>query len=195
MLTEQRNEFEDSGWILRKVSDYSVLEVFNCGDEEQEQDLNEFFQKDVLKHKQELLSETYALREATVGDDRPPVALISLCNDSVKKENIIEFLGFKGTKKEYPFYPAVKIARFGIVKGLQGSGIGSHAINIIKKLFITNNRTGCRLITLDAYNAPRVISFYKKNDFEFLYDRDKTRKQRVMFYDLKRLITSSNVRT
>lgn len=196
MLTDTRNEFENSGWILKKVEDYSVLKNFDCGNEEHEQDLNEFFQKDVLKHKEELLSETYALYEATV-EKNSPVALISLCNDSIKKENIIEILGFKGTTKEYPFYPAVKIARFGIVKELHRSGIGSHIINMIKQLFLTDNRTGCRLITLDAYNAPKVTSFYKKNDFEFLRDnpKDKLRNQRVMFYDLKRLKTSSNVQT
>jgi hypothetical protein len=54
MLTDTRNEFENSGWILKKVEDYSVLKNFDCGNEEHEQDLNEFFQKDVLKHKEEL---------------------------------------------------------------------------------------------------------------------------------------------
>jgi GNAT superfamily N-acetyltransferase len=189
MLTETRNEIKDSGWILKKVTDYLLLKKFSCGNTKDEEDLNEFFQKDVFKHKQELLSETYALREATVGVDCPPVALISLCNDSVAKDKIIGKLdGLKGTKKEYPFYPAVKIARFGVVKELQSKGIGSHAINMIKKLFVINNRTGCRLITLDAYNNERALKFYIKNDFYFLHDKDKSRDQRVMFYDLKRFV-------
>ena len=94
MLTKERNECENSGWILKKVADYSLLERFDCGND----DLNEFFRKDVLKQKEELLNETYALYEATVGNDFP-VALISLCNDSVKKENIIELLGLKGQKR------------------------------------------------------------------------------------------------
>lgn len=182
MLTKERNECENSGWILKKVADYSLLERFDCGND----DLNEFFRKDVLKQKEELLNETYALYEATVGNDFP-VALISLCNDSVKKENIIELLGFKGSKKDYPFYPAVKIARFGVASGFQRKNIGSHIINMVKRMFLINNRTGCRLVTLDAYNKNDVLDFYKKNNFQFLYEKDKSKSRRVMFFDLKRL--------
>ena len=194
MQTKERNEYIDSGWILKKVEDYSILENFNCGNSEEEEVLNEYFQKDVRKHRDELLSETYALYEATL-DSNCPVALISLCNDAVRKEHIIELLGLSGTKKDYPFYPAVKIARFGVIKELQNSGIGSHVINMIKKLFLTNNRTGCRLITLDAYNSEKVTNFYRKNDFAFMQRKDERRKQRVMFYDLKRLTISESYHT
>jgi hypothetical protein len=182
MLREERNIFEKGGWILRKVVDYPKLCDFDCGHD----DLNEFFQKDALSQKQELLNETFALYEVTEESDCP-VALISLCNDAIRKESIIAFLGFKGTKKEYPFYPAVKLARFGVVKDLRGKCIGTHAINMIKELFLTNNRTGCRLVTVDAYNRDEVLNFYRKNDFEFFSDKDKNKQQRSMFYDLKRL--------
>ena len=116
-----------------------------------------------------------------------PVALISLCNDSIKKQDVISFLRFRDTKKEYPFYPAVKIARLGVRNDLKRKSIGTHMINMVKLMFGTNNRTGCRLITVDAYNKSDVINFYKKNDFQFITERDKNKKQRTMFFDLKRL--------
>lgn len=115
------------------------------------------------------------------------MALISLCNDAVRKEKIISWLDFSGTKKEYPFYPAVKVARLGVRKDLKGNDLGTHLMNMIKELFLTNNRTGCRLITVDSYNRPDVIKFYIKNDFQFFSEKDRNREQRAMFYDLKRL--------
>ena len=72
--------------------------------------------------------------------------------------------------------------------------MGSSMINLIKKIFITDNRTGCRLITVDAYNKghygrdDRVLKFYLSNDFRFFNDKDIAKKTRVMFFDLKRLV-------
>jgi len=185
MLTRSRNAIEDQGWALRKIEDNNNLESFDCENE----DLNEFFRKDVLIQKQELLNETYELIEATA-ENEIPVALISLCNDAVRKEKIINLLGFTGTKKEYPFYPAVKVARLGVRKDLKDKDLGTHLMNMVKTLFVTNNRTGCRLITVDAYNKSNVTNFYIKNDFQFFSDKDKNKDQRAMFFDLKRLILS-----
>jgi len=53
--------------------------------------------------------------------------------------------------------------------------------------FHYNNRTGCRFLTVDAYNRDNILKFYTKNDFQFFYDKDKNRKTRAMFFDLKRL--------
>jgi hypothetical protein len=181
-FTENRNEFTENGWILRVVGNFNKLKDFDCGND----DLNEFFQKDCYIQRQELLHQTYSLTEATVKKFFP-VALISLCNDSIRKEKIIDWLGFKGTKKVYPSYPAVKIARFGVRNELKKRNLGTYTINIIKKMFVTNNRTGCRFLTVDAYNKDYVLSFYKHNDFQFFSDKDKQKEQRAMFFDLKRL--------
>jgi len=181
----ERNEFEDGGWILKKVGDYGRLRSFDCGNS----DLNDFFQNDCQIQKEELLSETYALFDEATGNDSFPVALIALCNDSVKKADVLRFLQFTDPKKKYPFYPAVKIARLGVRSEFKRQNLGSHMINMTKWLFLCDNRTGCRLLTVDAYNQPGVIGFYDSNDFQFLSDsrKDKRRRNRTMFYDLKRL--------
>ena len=56
-----------------------------------------------------------------------------------------------------------------------------------KKFFLEDNRTGCRFMTVDAYNNDRVIKFYKKNGFQFLSNKDTNKKTRIMYFDLKRL--------
>jgi hypothetical protein len=186
MLSKNRNDLEQDGWVLTIVEDYNCLLDFQCGND----DLDEFFQKDCFIQRQELLHQTYALLEATV-ETYFPVALISVCNDAIRRDKIIDWLDFKGNpNKRYATYPAVKIARFGVKNEFKGQHIGSHAINMIKSLFVTNNRTGCRFLTVDAYNNSDVLKFYQSNDFQFFNDKDKNKEQRAMFFDLKRLINN-----
>ncbi len=46
-----------------------------------------------------------------------------------------------------------------------------------------NQRSGCRFITVDA-NA-NAFHFYEKNGFSFITDKDKSNKNRAMYFDLK----------
>ena len=32
-----------------------------------------------------------------------------------------------------------------------------------------DNKTGCRFLVVDAYNNPRTLHFYERNDFRFLH--------------------------
>lgn len=189
MLSGYRNRFEDSGFILQKVEDFDQLLNFDCGDE----DLNEFFQKDALPHKEELLAEIYSLSyESEYLKLETPVAYISFHNDAIQLSSRKRKQILPPPKARYKTLPAVKIGRLGVHKDFQRLNIGTHLLNMVKKFFLINNRTGCRFITVDAYNNPNVIKFYKKNDFKFLSDQDKTHKTRLMYFDLKRLKNNYN---
>ena len=183
MLSKRRNEVVHGDWILEKLDDFKIVNDFDCGDD----DLNDFIKNDAEAHKRELLAETYILK-AIVAETRP-VAFISLCNDAIHLS--FEKRDMLSEKKRYPSLPAVKIARLGVGRELQGLDIGTHLINLIKRLFLINNRTGCRFITVDAYNKPRVLKFYQKNDFKFLYDKDQNKQSRIMYFDLKRFHSES----
>ena len=183
MPQKERNEIIDSGWKLQKVTDNNILFTFDCGDK----DLNEYFHKDALLHKEALISQTYHLK-ATEDFDLS-VALIDLCNDSIRLTRFGQIPDLPENKR-YPFLPAVKITRLGVSLPFQGLGVGSHLINMVKRLFITQNRTGCRFLTVDAYNNinQKAIKFYQKNGFQHFSDKDKNKKTRAMFFDLKRLL-------
>ncbi len=183
MLQKERNELVDGGWKLQKVTDENILNKFDCGD----QDLNEYFKKDALLHKEALISQTYYLKAAEEIDF--PVALIDLCNDSIRLKKFADTPNLAENKR-YPFLPAVKITRLGVYLPFQSHGIGSHLINMIKQLFITRNRTGCRFITVDAYNNEdqKAIKFYQRNGFQHFSGKDKNKQTRAMFFDLKRIV-------
>lgn len=183
MLQEERNEIIEGDWILKKITDNNMLQSFDCGDP----DLNEYFQKDAMLHREALISQTYHLKATE--DIGFPVALIDLCNDSIRLEKFKNDFPNLPESKRYPFLPAVKITRLGVSVHFQSLGVGSHLINMVKRLFLTQNRTGCRFVTVDAYNLPnqKAITFYKKNGFQYFSHKDQNKKTRAMFFDLKRL--------
>ena len=165
---------------------------FDCGRE----DLTDFFRNDALNHHRQLLATTFFLqpKRATEGNIFLPVALISFLNDSItitkeerKSEKRRFFALLKKTiphpKRHYKSFPAVKIGRLGVSNKYQRQHLGTTVLNLTKQLFVTKNKTGCRFITVDAYND-KTTDFYQKNGFEFLFDEDRTEETRIMYYDL-----------
>ncbi len=167
MISVERNEVRYQGFILRPCGIFPGS--FDCN----KKDLNEFFLQDQLKYEEQLLAKTYILIPDG-GEEGRPKALISFCNDSIRAEAFEKNKDFNKIRKELPHgkryrtLPAVKIARLGVHKDWQGRKIGSLLLNMTKLLFLTENRTGCRYITVDAYRTYQAVEFYKKNYFRFM---------------------------
>jgi len=117
-----RNSVVDGNWELRQLEtcDYDELHYFDCGNE----DLNEFFQKDALEYKQELLVETYCFTFKGI-----PAALISLRNDSLELDRKVREKILPDSMVRYRTIPAVKIARLGVRMDIHRIGIGSSLLN------------------------------------------------------------------
>ena len=156
----QRNSLHYEEYSLRVLTDdeISTLSSFDCGDE----DLNDFFRNDCLPHREQLMAETYVFTE-----EDNIIALVSFNNDSVELSKSAKRRLLPFEMRGYTSIPAVKIARLGVLRDHQRRDIGSLVINFCKKLFVTDNRTGCRLITVDAYNKSDVLRFYNVRDLIF----------------------------
>ncbi|MDE6378477.1 MAG: GNAT family N-acetyltransferase, partial [Duncaniella sp.] len=96
-------------------------------------------------------------------------------------------------------YPAVLLARLGVSKDFRSLSIGSDVIEFVKLWFLDPyNKTGCRFLIVDAYNAPATLAFYEKNGFKMVFNSEQQEKDyrhlnpdtslstRLMFYDLMR---------
>jgi GNAT superfamily N-acetyltransferase len=182
-MPSQRNLLTEGSWTLSKLESNTICASFDCG----EADLNEYFQIDVTRHREQLLTQTYCLTNVDSSD--LPLALLDFCNDGVHIESYrgkVDVSPLKG----YHHLPAVKLTRLGVRADMQGKNIGTKALNMAKKFFVTDNRTGCRLLIVDAYNNSRVLNFYMKNDFQLLIEKDKDKKKptRLMYFDLKRMV-------
>lgn len=64
--------------------------------------------------------------------------------------------------------------------------LGTQVLNIIKSMFVINNKTGCRFITVDAYLA--AVPFYEKNGFRMMNLEDNDPHTRLMYFDLMDLV-------
>lgn len=168
---------------------------FDCGDD----DLNEFFTVDASKWQYDLLTVTYYLTF-----NNSVVLYFSLSNDKITADRFSK--GFwRKIKSNFPHpkhrfdYPAVKIGRFAVSTQYrcQPEHWGSRAIDFIKHWMVTDNKTGCCFITVDAY--PTAVPFYQKNGFKFLggdeeerYTRfldDNSRKDTIaMYFSLKSIL-------
>jgi hypothetical protein len=172
MIEIGRNEIHYQGFILRPCK--AVPTSFSCGKE----DLNEFFTKDQFRYDEQLLAKTYVLTPDG-GDDNRPKALVSFCNDSIRTESFEINKDFKEIQKQVPYgkryksLPAVKIARLGVQQEWKKQKIGSLLLNMTKLLFLTENRTGCRYVTVDAYKTKQAIGFYMSNKFRFMRGEEK----------------------
>jgi len=161
------------------------LKPFNCNDT----DLNDFFFNEAKNYQEGLLAVTYIIE--TISET---VAFYSLLNDKIAMEDFDtnsqwykKISNRLPKNKRHKSYPAMKIGRLGVSANYQGMGIGNMIIDYLKQLFISNNRTGCKFITVDAYR--QSLRFYEKNDFEYLTTEDASDDTRLMYFDLIKLIT------
>ena len=80
----------------------------------------------------------------------------------------------------------MKIGRFAIDIMQKNKGIGSTLLNIIKYFLIENPQSGCRFITVDAYND--AVGFYQRNGFMLVNEFQADRRTQPMFFDLAQLL-------
>ena len=160
---------------------------FDCGDA----DLNDFILNESMLYRKEKLAVTYVLEEHADTGHENVAAFFSLSNDRISisdfdtKTKYNRFSRRFNNQKRLKSYPAVKIGRLAVSAELRGMAIGSFLLDFIKRYFTTDNKTGCRFITVDAYAA--AIPFYLRNGFVPLNDDDINEPTRLLYFDLNDL--------
>jgi len=168
--------------LIRLESDHPI-KPFDCGDP----DLNDFFINDSKNYQKELLTVTYVIESGT-----ETVAFFSLLNDKISYEEKFSKADWRRFQKIMPHpkrhrsFPAMKVGRLGVTETYKGKKIGTVILDYLKQLFIENNRTGCRFITVDAYR--QSLKFYENNEFKYLSIEDEQQDTRLMYFDLSKLV-------
>lgn len=161
---------------FKRLTQESELKPFDCGNS----DLTEYFFHSAKMDMVKLLTVVYYLVE----NDKT-VLFFTLSNDKISEielrggEPIYTKSFFRrikdkfGRAKHRRDYPAVKIGRLGVNKEFQGKGFhwGSETLDFIKDWMVTDNKTGCCFITVDAYAT--AVEFYLKNEFRFMGEKEK----------------------
>lgn len=169
-----------------KLSKISLAQPFDCGDT----DLNDFFYQKATAFSKSLLATTYILEHKNADIT---IAYFSILNDKIAMSDFPSKRKFwffaqdmKNRGKGFRSYPAVKIGRLAINSEYQKMGLGVYIIDFLKNLFIHDNRTGCKYITVDAYRS--ATPFYERNGFKYLSEADKDSETRLMYFDLIQLV-------
>jgi len=185
MKQNQNEAFKDL-YKIKRLKTTDKIESFDCGDA----DLNDFILREAPLYRKKKLAVSYALRR--IENPQEIVAFFSLANDKISVfdfENKTDYNRFSkrfNNRKRLKSYPAVKIARLGVLQSMKNMNIGSFLLNFIKTYFIWYNKTGCRFLTVDAYID--AIPFYMKNGFVSLNDDDIKDKTRLLYFDLDDMI-------
>lgn len=174
---------------ITRLKPTDAISVFNCGDA----DLNDFILNQSAPFAKSMLAVSYACVDPQ--DAGKVYAYCSLANDKIAITDFPNKTEFNRFRKHQGFpqtkrlrsYPAVKICRLGVDISAKGERIGSKILNYIKSMFVINNKTGCRFLTVDAYLS--AIPFYQKNGFEFINELDKDNPHtRLMYFDLMDIV-------
>lgn len=146
--------------------------------------MNDFFFNAAIEHVKELLAVTYVWEDSIT---QKTVAFFSVLNDRIDVDTSHKCKKLRKNiphEKYYRYYPAVKIGRLGVGIEFQGQSFGCDIIQFIKQFFIHSNKTGCRFVTVDAYNKQNVLNFYIRNGFRYISDVDIDNQTRSMYLEL-----------
>jgi hypothetical protein len=187
-----------------KVFNAELLEnsnKFDCGNE----DLNEFFEKDLIYYSDELLGKSYCF--TLDADPKIITCAFTISNDSIKTLNLPnsrrkKIINKIPREKHMRSYPAVLIGRLGVHKDFRNvdgeeQRTGDQLMDFIKSWFVDGEyKAGCRFIVVDAYNENRVITYYENNGFSMLFSTEEQEKEyygltkenelytKLMYFDL-----------
>jgi GNAT superfamily N-acetyltransferase len=176
------------------LSEEQVISGFDCGNA----DLNEFFNRDALAYRRQMLSETYFYRHK-IGNT--VVCAFSFSASSIKtadlpgshRKKVKEYVPREKTLKSYP---GILIGRLGVATEFNGQGVGSQLIDAIRNLCLIQFPGCVRYLLVDAYNESAVLSFYQKNKFTPVFSTEEQEKEnyqqppdellrtRFLFYDM-----------
>lgn len=152
----------------------SECDPFTCGEDD---DMDEFFSKDALTYARRRIGKSYCFRLEE--NEKQIVACFTLSNDSIRiwdlgssKKNAM-WKELTNREKMLSRFPGVLIGRLAVSKAFAGMGIGTEILDFIKMWFLSEeNKTGCRLAIVDAKNEPKVLKFYEKNGFRYLFNTE-----------------------
>ena len=138
-----------------------------------EKELVNFLTEDALTNQKQKLSVTFLWFY-----ENNLVGYITLLNDKINLEgNLKEF--FREKDIHYKSLPALKVGRLCVHDDFLRRGLGKLMLKFATQQAneISENKSGCRFITLDAKRNEKrdrdSIHFYKKLGFEMLKERNK----------------------
>lgn len=193
------NTFIDENCEFVELS--SIL-IENCSNFSctHDKDIEQFFKKDFEDYDNQLLGKSYGFVQS---DSLELVAAFTVSNSMLPISNFPKPVKNRINRqipniKRNSQYPAVLVGQLAVFDTFSGKHIGDEVLSFIKGWFIDPlNKTGCRYVIVDASNNDKVLDFYKRNGFKFIFDNieeeieymkldlePEYKRTRLMYFDL-----------
>ena len=171
--------------LLRRLEENDTVSNFDCGDE----DLNDFIFGDAMLYFKVRLATSYVLEDKNSKDT---IGYFSLAHDRISLTDFPSNSAYNRFRKQFfaqgkmfKSYPALKICRLATDKKYRGEGLGTMMVNMIIASYKSDNKAGCRFITVDAYAD--ALPFYYKQGFVPLSKEDEGSPTRLLYFDLENI--------
>lgn len=177
--------------------------IENCSDFSctHDKDIENFFKNDFENYNNQLLGKSYGFVKANTSLEL--VAAFTVSNSMLPVSSLPKNIKNKINRpipniKRNSQYPAVLVGQLAVFDSFSGKHIGDEILSFIKGWFIDPlNKTGCRYIIVDAANHQKVIDFYQRNGFKFIFENiadeieymkldlePEYKRTRLMYFDL-----------
>ena len=162
---------------------------------------HDFFKNDFENYNNQLLGKSYGFVKANTSLEL--VAAFTVSNSMLPVSSLPKNIKNKINRpipniKRNSQYPAVLVGQLAVFDSFAGKHIGDEILSFIKGWFIDPlNKTGCRYIIVDASNHQKVIDFYQRNGFKFIFENiadeieymkldlePEYKRTRLMYFDL-----------
>jgi len=148
--------------------------------------LKTFLGKHAQKYEAQSLARTYGAFREDTGKIAGYITLV--CGEIATEDGDERLVQEPGLKYLYNHYPAVKIARLAVDKGLSGGGLGRALVNLAlgQAKSVVCPAVGCRFVVVDSKR--QAVRFYERCGFTMLDTAgNRSRDEPVMFVDLNKV--------
>ena len=171
---------------------------FSC---KHDKDIEDFFKSEFEDYDCQLLGKSYGFVKTKPSLEL--VAAFTVANSMLPVVNFPKSIKNRINRqipnpKRNSQYPAVLVGQLAVFDAFAGKHIGDEVLSMIKSWFIDPlNKTGCRYVIVDAVNNDKVIGFYQRNGFKFIFDKIEDeiaymkldleaeyKRTRLMYFDL-----------
>ena len=177
--------------------------IENCSDFSctHDKDIENFFKNDFENYNNQLLGKSYGFVKANTSLEL--VAAFTVSNSMLPVSSLPKNIKNKINRpipniKRNSQYPAVLVGQLAVFDSFAGKHIGDEILSFIKGCFIDPfNKTARRYIIVDAPNHQKVIDFYQRNGFKFIFENiadeieymkldlePEYKRTRLMYFDL-----------
>lgn len=165
-----------------------------------DKDIENFFKEDFNDYNDQLLGKSYGFVKS---DTLELVAAFTVSNSMLPVSSLPKNIKNRINRpipniKRNSQYPAVLVGQLAVFDNFSGNHIGDEILSFIKGWFIDPlNKTGCRYVIVDAANNDKVLDFYERNGFKFIFDKiedeieymkldlePEYKRTRLMYFDL-----------